>query len=564
MSSKLLFNSAKIKIPDEMAIFTKNGKIKMVKPLKNNTIKTINKKKAIIITEDKDVDNIVIESQGRKIELDDINNLDIKKMYKEKKPRSKTTSKPKKTRKTKSINLPEINIPDYIKNWDYEKEMNKINQIKKKQPEIKNEEVKQTKINKENLDEYIEYIETEQIDPKIPIYMYRFKETKILIYLDTPPNKLTKKIIEKKLYDEIIDLQQEIPRNKNILDKEQKETMKEVLRLGLEYKKISKKEPPYDIQIRQIPFEKESKTNIDDFNKYYKKPEDKKQPEIKKEEKKQEEIKPIEINDKKKEVYDFIDNINKYFISNRKEMFKTETQKKYFRKLVESQEFDDFYQTPQETSKYIYDEIKRLYKNEPITILDPCCGLLSLSKNFIEDKETKYKMYLNDISRDFYEIIKPLESNDVIINNYNFLLEFKKYFDKNIDVIVCNPPFKLFIEVKEDDYKDYQYGYILFIYAMYKVMINNKRYSYPNECFYVLPKTLIKNNQLIIPKETRKTVLGYFLRKKLITDEEYENDLEDDWYYGIHFIKDVTDFKKLSRGKPVKLGLTCGLYQFFY
>jgi hypothetical protein len=84
--SKILYNSPIIKIPDEFAIFTKNNKVKVVKPLKNNNLKTIKKKKPIQIIEDKDIDKIIIESQGRKIDIDN-NDLGLKKIMKEKKPR---------------------------------------------------------------------------------------------------------------------------------------------------------------------------------------------------------------------------------------------------------------------------------------------------------------------------------------------------------------------------------------------------------------------------------------------------------------------------------------------
>lgn len=274
------------------------------------------------------------------------------------------------------------------------------------------------------------------------------------------------------------------------------------------------------------------------------------------------EIKPIETN-KKQEVFDFIDNVNKFFISNRKEMFKTEEQKKQFRELVESQEFNDFYQTPDETSKYIYDEIKKMYVNGPCNILDPCCGLLSLSKRFIN--ELNYKIYLNDINSKFIKIIKPLESSNVIINNDNFLMDFKKYYNKDIDTIICNPPFSVFMEVSKDKYSEYSYGYLLFIYVMYKIIRNNrKKYYTSRECYYILPKTLFKNDSLNIPTQTKKTVLGYFLKNNLITKDEYEEDLVDNWWVGTEFIKDVKDFKKLSKGKPTKMGLTCGLYLFMY
>jgi len=188
MSSKLLFNSAKIKIPDEMAIFTKNGKVKIVKPLKNNTIKTINKKKAILISEDKDIDNIVIESQGRKIEISD--DIKLNKLFKEKKPRSKTT-KPKTPKKSKSLpkNKIDKDINEYIKNFNKEKEIEEFDKLLKKKTinkiieEVKPIEIKKEQRRKVNTKEEYDkaeeevYKEARKLAPKLKNFIYKDIQT---------------------------------------------------------------------------------------------------------------------------------------------------------------------------------------------------------------------------------------------------------------------------------------------------------------------------------------------------------------------------------------------------
>ena len=94
MIIRLLWNTPTIKIPSEFGIFTKDGKTKTVKPLKDYSLKSIKKKKAIKLIEDDKIDNIVIESQGRKIEIDN-NDLGLSKLTKEKKPRAKRAKKEK-------------------------------------------------------------------------------------------------------------------------------------------------------------------------------------------------------------------------------------------------------------------------------------------------------------------------------------------------------------------------------------------------------------------------------------------------------------------------------------
>lgn len=129
--SKILYNSPIIKIPDEFAIFTKNNKVKVVKPLKNNNLKTIKKKKPIQIIEDKDIDKIIIESQGRKIDINN-NDIGLKKMMKEKKPRKQREKIVKKNiNKEEIIKIQDIEqIPIKIKKTIKPKK-SKIDIIKK-------------------------------------------------------------------------------------------------------------------------------------------------------------------------------------------------------------------------------------------------------------------------------------------------------------------------------------------------------------------------------------------------------------------------------------------------
>lgn len=136
MNTKVLWNTPTIKIPDEFAIFTKNSKTKVVKPLKGNNLKTINKKKAINIIEDKNINNIVVESHGRKIDIDN-NDIGLKKMMKERKPRKPKVDK--KLIETTINKKPTIKISNPI--------ITKKEKIVQFNPEVKNvEKIRNKKI----------------------------------------------------------------------------------------------------------------------------------------------------------------------------------------------------------------------------------------------------------------------------------------------------------------------------------------------------------------------------------------------------------------------------------
>lgn len=149
MEEKLLWNTPIIKIPDEFVVFTKNNKIKVVKSLtKNNNLKTIKKKKPIKIIEDKNIDNIIIENKGRKVEIDN-KDLGLKKMLKEKKPKIKKDIIDQKLIETKNIKKPTIKISEPIIT---KKEEYKDDEETKKNKEYENKLIKEFN---DGLKEYI-------------------------------------------------------------------------------------------------------------------------------------------------------------------------------------------------------------------------------------------------------------------------------------------------------------------------------------------------------------------------------------------------------------------------
>jgi len=113
--SKIKFNSPIIEIPDQFNLITKNGSVKNVNPLtKTGGLTSRNKKKAILLETNKDINDIKIISHGEKIDK-------VEKIKKPRKPRVKKIPKMKK--------IPEFNREEKLRSFDH--------MIKNKKPTIK-------------------------------------------------------------------------------------------------------------------------------------------------------------------------------------------------------------------------------------------------------------------------------------------------------------------------------------------------------------------------------------------------------------------------------------------
>ena len=110
--SKKLFNTPVIEVPKEMNFFTKNGNVKSIKTVnKSGNLTSKNKKKAIKIEPNDNINEIKIVSQGRNVESNN-DKLGLDKLYKNKKPRIK---KPKLDIQKKVINKDNIKLIDDVK-----------------------------------------------------------------------------------------------------------------------------------------------------------------------------------------------------------------------------------------------------------------------------------------------------------------------------------------------------------------------------------------------------------------------------------------------------------------
>jgi len=266
----------------------------------------------------------------------------------------------------------------------------------------------------------------------------------------------------------------------------------------------------------------------------------------------------INLTNKQKECIKNIETIHSYLESGRKSMMKTIKQIQIFNDLNDAIMGFDYYPTPLEYSRLISNEIKK-WGDEPISILDACCGLANLSIEYIKDGLLNNQtVYMNDFNQTMIRNITDLESKNIIVDWGNFLESYENYYNKNIHVILCNPPFSVSFEIKDKLYNDYKLGYFFFLYACLKIMENNRGIK---DLFFICPKTYFKVNdngtggtEIDIPRSTIKLIKDYF-------KDEY--DIDEIFNYHCKFICDVKGFKTIRKGKPTDLNITCGLYQFY-
>ena len=247
-----------------------------------------------------------------------------------------------------------------------------------------------------------------------------------------------------------------------------------------------------------------------------------------------------------------VDNILKYLTASGKQHFKTQQQRDNFEKIVNAIKAYDFYPTPIEYGNQIYKDVLEFYGNDnKIVILDIACGLLSLSMNFIKNG---YKVLLNEFNPTFGSIIKPLENSKVSIAIDDFF-DLKKdyYYNKNISVIVMNPPFSVPI-----DYKSYKLGYLLFLLKGLDILENQKKRD-RKYLYIICPFTYFKISgniaELNIPMQTYKKAVKLF---DLV--DYYDEDGAT--IYNIEFLGYVSGFKTIKNGKPHTMNQKFGLFKF--
>ena len=250
----------------------------------------------------------------------------------------------------------------------------------------------------------------------------------------------------------------------------------------------------------------------------------------------------------KNELFDTIDKINYFLESGRKENFKTKEQQELFSNIYNAIVSYDYYPTPDKYAEMIYNDAIKEYPNEKITILDIACGLLSLSKRFIENK---YPVYLIDENPNWGKLLEPINNSITHFKQADLLdLPTDYYYNKKIDIIVMNPPFSIAI-----DYKKYNLAYLLFLIKAIDILQNQKT-THEKILYIICPKIYFKNRmneyELDIPETTIDKATELF---------KMDYRFGEGGSINIEFMGDVSGFKTIRKGKPTKLNMTFGLFK---
>ena len=221
----------------------------------------------------------------------------------------------------------------------------------------------------------------------------------------------------------------------------------------------------------------------------------------------------------------------------------------------------DFYPTPLQYGQYMYNEIISNFNNlKDVHVLDVCSGLLSLSLPFIENMVDTTNISLVDSNPSFCDIIKPLSTlKNIQIKESDFFdLSPKLFYNTNVDVILCNPPFAFPI-----DGKRYETGYLFFFKKILDIMIHQKR-GHQSQCFFICPvRYFAKNKKLskgeiidpssIIPESTEKIINKLIHIDWLLDDGSFNGQIQ--------YVDEVSGFKTIKKGVPSTLGISAGLFR---
>jgi len=255
--------------------------------------------------------------------------------------------------------------------------------------------------------------------------------------------------------------------------------------------------------------------------------------------------------------------------TNRKEHFNTEYEREHYKIILDAVGGFDFFPTPPKYGEMIYDDIKKEWGDYPNTIMDMCCGLLSLSLPYIKNMKEDDKIYLIEFNKMFIPILKPIESNNIILDSGNVLNLTNEYYDKHIHYIVCNPPFSISFDFKGKHYSDYKLGYLFFLYKCCDIL-QHQYGEYLPTLYFICPTTLFKAHtrsgkhevgeiaELKIPKTTL-----YMIEKYFNPNEDIDKDNEyPEWFSQAQYMADVSGFRGLAKnGKPRELKSTFGLFK---
>ena len=332
-----------------------------------------------------------------------------------------------------------------------------------------------------------------------------------------------------------------------------------------------KKEEPEPIKERKL-----KKGQLEEFmklgEKYNKMSEnekktyDKKQADI---ERKLSKKKPIVKKPDDSKCFQLLEDTMKLIYSNR---MGTKDFQKLQEKYKKQQEFfniissSDFYPTPSEYSKIIYDDVQ---PDKNTYVIDIGAGLGSLSYQFLKNIDKINFLTMIEMQKPFTDILdcfKNIYPNKIdVINNNIFDIDYKLLKPKTMNqhiIYLCNPPFRPVINNKLE-----AMGWLFWMFYINSFIVNYNS----QQLYMIVPKSntifdlkepkysndpgLREGTQIFmndIPKDTGTRILK-LLNQHDKKNKYTEDELRIDY---ITYIQDVDGFKGINkRGKTVNLGI---------
>jgi predicted RNA methylase len=557
---KPLFNNYIVEVPTPMINKTNKGRLVEVNPItKTGNLTTRNKKKSVVIRISPD-DEPHIQEHGDLINkgLEEMKKKKIKKMREVYK---KFTNKPE----NKKLRDEHFNLKNSIEEIENKIILLKGNSKEKRELKIKLQKLKDRRMEiKPEYDKIFE--EAEKLKTIVEFTKMDIKDDKTLkefnsIYLQIPKMaNVTKnnKVVEISPITKTGNLttrnkQKSIilkPSKDNEIHFETKQNKPVVIP---EVKKTFEKNKWIELENSDSESDSDGEIEIWRNGKLVKPVEDSESDS----ESDEEDDDKLKLNNKQEEVIKGIDELLKFLKTGRKNFY-IEKNQELFETLRNAIMAYDFYPTPEKYSEEIYKLETEHYGLNNSHILDVGCGLLSLSLPFIQNAVETTKIDLIEMNPAFYNIIKPLQGNNINIINKNFFdIPTETFNKKGINIILSNPPFA---GTAGGDRTT-----LLYYYFLKKILDIAMIQNTETHIYFICPKThfqsknkWMKNGDVIdvsnvIPKKTEKDI-NKFLNIKWMMDNEFNGQCE--------YLHDITSFRTLRKGKPVDLGLTVGLFRF--
>ena len=222
----------------------------------------------------------------------------------------------------------------------------------------------------------------------------------------------------------------------------------------------------------------------------------------------------------------------------------------------------DFFETPLNHSKFIYDDVKK----SGLKVLDVCCGLCSLSDIFYNDEDNE--ITLIELNDDFIPYLKQKYPRAKIINDDFLTLNLTNEYD----IILCNPPFNTGIKKI----------YIVFFMKLLNLLNINTKLYFICPCTFLINSIKINldvsfdniYSHIDFVKENKqepakfyfekfnfiqidssdfyfnKPLIKYMIETKIIKDNDIIEYIDNRYMlnetYDIRFLRNIKNFKNTS------------------